>query len=216
MGAITLSMHDGSIRLDDAGGVRYAKDPSSCIARKRVYGGWADEMSPEEIRVRSIYLFSACSQSVEHCKDQLAPMVPTTSGSAKLQVEQALRREFGMLVRHWTTREIWSRLDADEAAAKDLNLALLRLFTEGFKLPKDGSGLRYAELLTPAEEVRELSRRLTSTLGAEHRPLLDELQRKILMWREEIAKHTVDAISLPLDELSASVKEWLGRPRAEP
>src|SRR6185295_15941804 len=106
-------------------------------------------------------------------------------------IEKSLTRELGMLFRYWITRQIWERLEAREEDAKQLNLAVLRLFTNGFKLPKDGSGLRYAELSSPAEEVRELGHRITNALGMEHAPLLAELQGSILTWRQAIVQHTV-------------------------
>ena len=84
----------------------------------------------------------------------------------------------------------------------------MRLFTEGFKLPKDGSGLRYAELSNPSEEVKELGQRMTAALGMEHQPLLDELQAGILAWRDEINRWTKDALELPLGQISAAMKEW--------
>lgn len=168
-------------------------------------------MTEEEIRVRSIYLFLVCSQAVEQFKDRLAASLPSPPLSSKLLTERLLRRELGLLFRYWTTREIWQRLEADEADAKHLNLALLRLFTNDFKLPKDGSGLRYAELSTPAEEAQELSQRVTTALGVEHQPLLAELQGGLLSWRSAVLKYTADALERPLDELTASIKAWAER-----
>jgi hypothetical protein len=168
-------------------------------------------MTQEESRVRSVYLFLVCSRAIEQCTARLAATLSSVPLSAKLLLEKALRRELGLLFRYWATRQIWERLESNEADAKSLNLALLRLFTDAFKLPKDGSGVRYAELSTFAEEVRELGHRITFALGMEHQPLLAELQSAIVPWRDAVAKHTVDALELPLDQLTSSLKEWAER-----
>ena len=174
-------------------------------------------MTEEETRIRSVYLFLACSQAVEQFKDRLVATFDAPPLSSTLLLEKLLRRELGMLFRYWITRQIWERLDAQEADAKTLNLALLRLFTDGFKLPKDGSGLRYAELSTLAEDAQELSHRITNALGMEHRPLLTELQGAILPCRDAVTKYTVEALELPVSQLTASIKEWAEQaPSLEP
>ena len=141
------------------------------------------------------------------------------SPALRLSREQALKRELGLLFRYWTTRQIWERLEAREADAKELNLALLRLFTNAFQLPKDGSGLRYAELSTPTEEIRELSARMTQALSAgeaNQARWLAELQAGLVPWREAVLRYTADAIDLPLEQLGVSVKQWVNRtPPAE-
>ena len=165
-------------------------------------------MTDEETRIRSVYLFLACSQAIDQFKDRLVATFDAVPLSSKVLIEKLLRRELGMLFRYWATRQIWDRLDANEADAKNLNLALLRLFTDAFKLPKDGSGLRYAELSTLAEEAQELSHRITNALGLEHRPLLTELQGAILPCRDAVTKYTVEALDLPVSQLTVSIKEW--------
>ena len=174
-------------------------------------------MTQEESRVRAVYLFLACSQAIEQFKDGLAAAFPPSLPAAKPLLEKSLRKELGMLFRYWATRQIWNRLESREEDAKDLNLAVLRLFTEGFKLPKDGSGLRYAELSTLAEETRELSHRITNALGFEHQPMLEELHVAILHWRNAVTTYTTEALDLPLTELASRVKQWAERePAAEP
>ncbi len=174
-------------------------------------------MTEEETRIRSVYLFLACSQAIEQLKDRLVATFESSPLSSQLLLEKLLRRELGLLFRYWATRQIWERLEANEADAKSLNLALLRLFTDAFKLPKDGSGLRYAELSTLAQEAQELSHRLTNALGMAHRPLLTELQRAILPCRDAVTKYTVDALDLPVSQLIAGIKEWVGQsPASEP
>jgi len=165
-------------------------------------------MTQEDVRVRSVYLFLASSRAVEEFKDHLAATFPAQPLSARLQLDRAIRRELGMLFRYWITRQVWDLLEEHEEDAKALNVAILRLFTEGFRLPRDGSGLRYAELSTPAEEAQELMRRMTSALEMAHQPMLEALQEGILSWRDAVARHTNDALELPLEELTMKVKEW--------
>lgn len=165
-------------------------------------------MTQEEIRIRSVYLFLACAQAVEQVKDRLVATFPSPPLSSKVLLDVQLRRELGLLFRYWATRKIWKQLEQHEADAKALNLALLRLFTDGFKLSQDGSGLRYAELSTPSEEVGELSHRLTNALGIEHQPMLVVLHSDFLGWRETVLTHTLEALERPLDELTTSVKRW--------
>lgn len=165
-------------------------------------------MTPEETRIRSVYLFLACSQAVEQFKDRLVGTFEAPTLSSKLVLEKLLRRELGLLFRYWATRQIWERLESAEADAKNLNLALLRLFTDAFKLPKDGSGLRYAELSTLVEEAQELSHRITNGLGMEYRPMLVELQGAILPCRDAVTKYTVEALELPVSQLTTSINEW--------
>lgn len=168
-------------------------------------------MTDEEVRIRSMYLFLICSQAVEQLKDRLVGTCSSSPLPATPVLEHALRRELGMLFRYWTTRRIWERLESNEADAKLLNLALLRLFTNGFHLPRDGSGLRYAQMSTLADEVRELSHRITNALGVEHPPLLAELQGSIVLWRDAVLQYTAEALERPMDQLAASVKEWAER-----
>ncbi|MBI1992193.1 MAG: hypothetical protein HYY59_06965 [Candidatus Omnitrophica bacterium] len=168
-------------------------------------------MNPEELRVRSLYIFLACSQAIEQLNARLMATMPSSPPSVKAVFDKSLKKELALLVRYWATRQIWKRLEASEPDARNLNLALLRLFVEGFRLPRDGSGLRYAELSTVSEETRELSHRLTSALGMEHAPLLKELEGAMFPLRDAVLHHTVDALDHPLDQLSSSVKAWAER-----
>jgi hypothetical protein len=167
-------------------------------------------MTDEEIKIRSVYLFLACSQAVEQLTSAL---IAAAGGSASVKpvTEGAVRKELGLLFRYWTTRQIWERLEADEADAKALNLSLLRLFTNAFRLPRDGSGLRYAELSTAADEGQELRRRLTGAIGTGHPRLLDALEALVVSWRDAVSRYTVEALESPLSQLTASVKEWAAR-----
>ena len=168
-------------------------------------------MTEEEIRVRSMYLFISCSQLVDQCKDRLVATLPVPSLSSKVLLDKSITRELGLLFRYWTTRSIWEKLSGDENVAKQLNLVLLRLFAQGLKLAKDGSGLKYAGFSTLSEEVRELSHRITLAIGSEHPPLLAELQGSIATWRSETLQHTADALHRPLDQLTEKIKVWAQR-----
>ena len=169
-------------------------------------------MTDDEIRIRSTYLFLACSQAIERFAVRLSSTLPEPPSAVKPLWEKSLKKELGLLFRYWTTRQIWEHLEGEEAAAKALNLALLRLFTDAFRLPKDGSGLRYAEFSTLAEEVQELGHRITNDLGLQHPPLLAELRTATLPWRDAVAAYTADALERPLDQLAANVKAWVERP----
>jgi len=173
-------------------------------------------MNPEEIRIRSLYLFLACSQAVEQAAQRLMSLLPMAPAPSQRLTEQSVRRELGLLFRYWTTRRIWEQLGSSEADAKRLNLALLRLFIEGFKLPRDGSGLRYAELSTLAEEVTELGARLTNALGAVDQLVLTELAGGIAPWRDAVGRYTSEALERPTDELAANVRAWAGRLPEQP
>lgn len=163
-------------------------------------------MTEEEVRVRSVYLFVSCSELIDRCKGSLIGSLPVPSLSSKVLLDKAITKELGLLFRYWGTRSIWEKLSGDEGAAKQLNLALLRLFTTGLKLPKDGSGLKYAELSTLPEEVRELSHRMTMAIGSDHPPLLAQLQGNISAWRGEVLQLTAEALQKPLDWLTGRIK----------
>ena len=168
-------------------------------------------MTPDELPTRSTYLFLSCAQAAEQFAGTLAATYPTPPLSTKALLDRVLRREMGLLVRYWVTRRIWEQLEDDEANAKALNLSLLRQFTSTFGLPKDGSGLRYAELSSLTDELGELAHRITTALGMSYRPLLDLLQQSIASWQETILQRTNEAVELPLDQLAPRVRTWLER-----
>lgn len=172
-------------------------------------------MTQDEIRTRALYIFVATAQVVDECRAPLLQALPEPPAAVRPLTAQALRRELGLLFRYWATRRIWQKLEAYEADAKALNLVLLRQFTEGLKLPRDGSGLKYASLSTLAEEVRELSQRLTHALGLEQPLLLAPLQSGILGWHDQVLRYTDEALQQPLEELEARVKSWAERAAGE-
>lgn len=169
-------------------------------------------MTEEEIRVRSIYLYLSCSQDVERYVTQVVAALPTPLPSPRILLEQVVRRELGLLIRYWIARQVWQRLDANEADAKLLNLSLLRLFIEGLRLPRDGSGLRYAELSSLADETRELHHRMVNALGVDAPSLLTTLQQSVGAWRQTTWQATAEALERPVEQLTDRVKAWAQRP----
>ncbi|MBI3321551.1 MAG: hypothetical protein HYZ91_04695 [Candidatus Omnitrophica bacterium] len=169
-------------------------------------------MTQEEIRIRSLYLFLACSQAVEQLAARLAATVPSPPSELRRALDKSLRRELGLLFRYWAAQQVWERWESHEADATHVNLALLRLFTDAFKLPRDGSGLRYASLSSLSEEVTELGRRLSDALGITSQPLLGELQGAILPWHDAIMTYTAEALALPLAQLSSGINALAERP----
>ncbi len=167
-------------------------------------------MTGEEVQVRARYLFLLCTRAVERCYQQLLAgptLASSAHGANGALIHKPLRRELGILFRYWATRQIWQRWESNEADATQLNLALLRYFTDEFKLPKDGSGLRYAELSTLEDEVRELSRRIAVALNVDAGPLMTELHHSIAPSREAVVQSTIDALELPVAQLSNEIEK---------
>ena len=169
-------------------------------------------MTENEIRIRSLYLFLACSQAIDRCKERLACFLPATTPSIEPLFEKLVKRELGLLFRYWATQRIWKALETNEEDAKNFNLAVLRQFFDGLRLPKDGSGLRYAELLTLPEQVTELSRRVDYSLSHINvETLLKELQQELPAWHASVMNYTEEALSLPMDRLAGAIKTWAER-----
>ena len=165
-------------------------------------------MTPEEVTPRSLYLYLACASAAGESTQRLVRALSIQEPRA----DKIVRRELGLLFRYWTTREIWQALETNEASAKALNLALLRLFTDGFRLPRDGTGLRYAELSSASEEMQELSHRLTGVLGQLPDAFMSELSSGILPWRDAVLQATREALTLPLARINESVRAWAVSP----
>ena len=168
-------------------------------------------MNPEEIRVRSLYLFMVCTRVLEEGTQRMMATMPPSILSLNPVLDKSVKKELALLFRYWATRRIWERWESRELDAKALNLAVLRLFFEGFRLAKDGSGMRYAELSTLSEEAHELNHRLANALGVEHPPLVGEVERAIVSWRDAVLQCTADALSRPVEGLAGALKEWVGR-----
>lgn len=166
-------------------------------------------MTRDEIEVRSSYLLLACSQAIEHLHDHLVAVLPSSVVPSNPLLQRTLRRELGLIFRYWVTKQIWDRAELVEADARQLNLVLLRLFTEAFHLPRDGSGLRYAELSSFEEEARELSRRIVHAAPGAPQSFLAELRGALSRCQETVRRQTADALDLPTGRLTASVTAWM-------
>ena len=160
-------------------------------------------MQAEELQARSGHLCAVCLETAQQCAEQLSGVLPASLGRSESELRRLMLRELGLLFRHWATREIWQRLDADQASATALNQAVLRRFVEAFKLPRDGSGLRYSSLGSIGEEARELSTRLTFVLGVEHQPLMRQLQAGIMAWREAVLRAVEQTLTLSREQLAS-------------
>ena len=171
-------------------------------------------MTDDEQQIRSLYLFLACSQAIDQCRERLAGKLPASASTMQPVFEKMMKKELGLLFRYWATQRIWKAFDASETDGKNFNLAVLRQFFEGLRLPKDGSGLRYAELLSVPEQVTELYRRLGSQLGVQSEIVLKELQHELPAWHALVTTYTDEALRAPLARLSSTIKAWAGRSHA--
>ena len=161
-------------------------------------------MTPQEISLRTRYLLVECLRAIDQVVDRCA-----AEGRLPPETRRVLQRELGLLFRHWAARELWARLEAREADASAMNLTLLRGFTEALRLPRDGSGLRYAELSTPAQELSELRQRLRDALGPAHIEPAD-FAEAILVWREIVARYVAEATDQPVGALERHLQETDG------
>jgi len=164
-------------------------------------------MTDDEIRLRALYVFYQCEAMVTEAMAQLQPLVPRET---EMSAERVLRRELGLLFRYWATHCIWGRLEARQEEAKRLNISILRLFIDAFKLPRDGSGLKYAELPTVNDMANELSQRLRHALGGMPQPLDVILHASVRQWEDRIGRDVGDALALPFDAVQAAVKRMAG------
>ncbi|MBI2174313.1 MAG: hypothetical protein HYU33_03875 [Candidatus Omnitrophica bacterium] len=167
-------------------------------------------MSTQEIQARARYLFLTCVQMVDRVKERLVSLLPESVQSNAAALEVSLRRELGLLFRYWATQQIWQRMALQEKEARMMNIALLRLFTEELKLPRDGSGLRYAQLGSLIEETREFKKRVGQLIGFEYPPLTAQLEGALLVLREELERRVAEALQMPLEDLSRALGEKQG------
>ena len=166
-------------------------------------------MTDEEIRLRALYVFLGCQQAIDDYATRLLESLPAAS-EVQLPVEKMVTRELGLLFRYWATQHIWKVLET-EHDAKNFNLAVLRQFFDGLRLPKDGSGICYAERLTIAEQTSELSKRLSNQIGIQAESLLEEFQHEVPAWHASVINYTEEALHIPLERLQSSITEWAKR-----
>ena len=67
-------------------------------------------MGPEELRLRSLYVFLSCAQAIEEFRQQLGATLPAQAPPVQRVLETSLKRELGLLFRYWVTRQIWEQL----------------------------------------------------------------------------------------------------------
>lgn len=161
----------------------------------------------QELHLRALNMYLACRLLVDQALRSLLQALPSSGRAEAIVQERAARRECGLLFRHWAAREIWQRVESDGYATK-LNLELLRLFTAGFKLSKDGSGLRYSELGTQEEELREFWHRLTHGLGIEETRVLSLIEQLAGQWKEGVVRAADRMLNQPMPVIEAEVREW--------
>ncbi len=169
-------------------------------------------MNEKEVRLRTFFIFVKSTELFEAVQKELVTLLEGQAQVNEHRLNHAMRREGGILFRYWSTRFLWDALSDDDETAKQLNLRLLRLFSENFDFPRDGSGLLYAELSTPFDEAREFIRRLNKQLDIEDLETLREfVQKEFLGWREQILAVTQEAIEADLEVLETAASGWVQR-----
>ena len=164
-------------------------------------------MNDNERRLRALHLYFGCSRLADAALRQLLPALSSANRAEALASERTLRRECGLLLRHWAANALWEKV-LDNTDATQLNLELLRLCTSGFKLQKDGSGLRYAELALEEEEAREFWHRLTQHLGIEDTRLLSRIEAALPAWKRDVIEAVDRSLAQTLSVLEAEARSW--------
>jgi hypothetical protein len=141
----------------------------------------------EHLELYASFLFLKCAAAVRHIVKE-SPSALSESFDTVF-FERHLRRELGILLRYWISHDIWEVFEDDSEGSRELNLLVLRHFTRGLKLPKDGSGLKYAELSTLKEQLRELCHRLTAVLGKEDKPFFRWVESHFTAWRKDTREY---------------------------
>lgn len=160
-------------------------------------------MTNEEINLRSEYLYLASCLAAIKLRDSIIE-------SANLEEDEKVKgivlRELGILFRFWITREIWESLVEDETDAQKFNFRLLHLFNSGFKIPQDGSEIRYAQISGTVDEVKELGRRICNSLKLECIITMFKINIGITPYMEAILKFTKNAVELPIEQIENMLK----------
>lgn len=169
-------------------------------------------MDDREVRLRTFYVFVKSAELFESIEESLSGLLEAGDRANPHQIRHLLRRETGILFRYWATRYLWDALDQDEEIAKRMNLSLLRIFAENFEFPRDGSGLKYAELSTPYDEAREWIRRLNKQIPIDDLEGLRQwVQKDFLQWRQRILDFTQESLVADLEWLQAAADQWVQR-----
>lgn len=164
-------------------------------------------MDEKEIRLRAVYLFLTSVKAVDHFMEKLCShVIELKEGRKTPAFDVLLRQEIALLFRHWAARILWNRLEASETDATRMNQQLLRLFTEGFKLPRDGRGVHYAALLTLEEEGFVFSERMFNTLTLSRKPASTSFHFILQQVCEATTTRAKEALEWPLDRLTKTVE----------
>lgn len=159
-------------------------------------------MEDKEIRSRALYLFLTAVKVVDQYMEKLCShVIELKEGRKTPTFDVLLRQEIAILFRHWAARTLWNRLEASEAVATRMNQQLLRLFMDGYKLPRDGSGVHYAALLTIEEECFVFSDRLLNTLALTRKPAIKSFGSILQRACEAITAHSEEALEWPIERL---------------
>lgn len=174
-------------------------------------------MTGEEIRVRSLYLYVACSYAAVKLQAHVIEEIRRLKMSFDRKQEEQIFKEVGILFRFWVTRQIWENLVQEEADAKSLNFATFDLFNKGFKLPNDESHVRYGEISGRVEEVKEFGLRVCGILNQKDPELLLMLSTMTSEhWFPVILQYTKDAVEQPFEQARRFVDEMAAADKQTP
>lgn len=167
-----------------------------------------EHMTGEEIRLRSLYVYLGCAYAAVKYRDQgLLPILQEANVETNERVKDLVLREIGILFRFWSTRQIWEREVANESDAKSLNLALMQLFNVGLRLPKDNSGVEYAQASGTLGEVQKFGHRICKGLRGDDYTLALELNSTLPAWAKAVFQYVEDGVNLPLQQVQEVVGE---------
>lgn len=160
-------------------------------------------MNEKEIHLRVLYLYLTAVKAADLYLEKLcSQVIELKEGRKTAMFDVLLRREIAILFRHWAARTIWNRLEASESDATRMNQQLLRQFTNSFKLPRDGSGVHYASLLTIEEECFVFGDRLLNTLSLSRKPAVKSFESILQQACKAITAHSEEALEWPLERLT--------------
>ncbi len=173
-------------------------------------------MDSEEIRIRSLYLYVACSYAAVKLKEHIFAEMEKLGITSDEARKELVLKEIGVLFLFWTTRQIWERLVENEGDAKSLNVALAKLFHDGFKLPSDERRIRYAQVSGTVEEIEQFAFTVCDTLERHDAFLLVRLAVIYKHQFKLILQYTEDAVALSVSNIKECVDEMARRDKKMP
>lgn len=172
-------------------------------------------MNEAEARLRALYLYSNCDRILDEALERIRPLTVGQTMESR-PASRTLKRELGMLLRHWCSRKLWEMLEAQETLATQFNLEFLRLCIRGFKLSRDGSGLRYAELSSLQEELRECAGRLQQALGGDKETFARILEENGSGWNAGVCTAVDRSLTLSRETIDNQVRSWMQERQDDP